>query len=581
MARPPPKLTILACKKDLSHQEITITDNTDFATTISTSVSGFVNDENNAPAQNATVTAGNKTAVTNQYGYFKIENAMLVKNAALVTVSKTGYYKGIKTYSATEGKTAFFRIKLIPETLSGSFNATAGGTVTVASGLIVSLPANAVVNASTNAAYSGTVNVFSYFIDPLSPDLNNIMPGDQRGIDIAGALKGLTTYGMAAVELRGASGEKLQISSGKKATLSFPLAGNILAAAPASIPLWYLDESTGLWKQEGTAAKTGNTYSGDVSHFSYWNCDLPNAIVPLTFTVVNAAGLPLSDIHVEITPTTLNSWSHIGGYTDASGYVSVFVTPNASYHLVLTSNSYGCSSALYIQDFSVTTMPVNLGNLVTGTVNNTYTITGNVIDCNNNPVIDGTIFLQNAFYYSAYPVSSSGTFNISYYSCNTQPLNLIAVNNLTLEQSIVFAYAVSPGLNNLGNIQACGSTTSEYIQYNYDGAQHSLTTPGNYVYQYRSGNNDFISGYGQSSDHANFNYTNTGVSAGTDQLLGGLSLGSSLDSLVAGPGSTVHITEYGNIGEYIKGNFFIVAHKYTDPTVTHNIIAQFRVKRGS
>lgn len=41
------------------------------------------------------------------------------------------------------------------------------------------------------------------------------MPGDLRGIDTDGYMKGLTTYGMAAVELTGAGGESLQIADGK------------------------------------------------------------------------------------------------------------------------------------------------------------------------------------------------------------------------------------------------------------------------------------------------------------------------------------------------------------------------------
>jgi len=70
-----------------------------------------------------------------------------------------------------------------------------------------------------------------------------------------------------------------KIASDKKATITMPLSGLLSAAPPTSIPLWYFNESNGLWKQDGTATKTGNTYVGEVSHFSWWNCDLPNATV--------------------------------------------------------------------------------------------------------------------------------------------------------------------------------------------------------------------------------------------------------------------------------------------------------------
>src|ERR1700712_4991214 len=110
-------ILFFSCKKSLSTESsITATDNTDLTTKINTSVSGFVTDENNLPAPGAAVIAGSGSATTDQFGYFEIKNVQLVKNAAFVVVNKTGYFKGIKTWIATEGHTAFFRIKLLPKT---------------------------------------------------------------------------------------------------------------------------------------------------------------------------------------------------------------------------------------------------------------------------------------------------------------------------------------------------------------------------------------------------------------------------------------------------------------------------------
>ena len=109
---------------------------------------------------------GSAVTASDKYGLFEIKNVQVVKDAAFVTVIHPGYFKGIKTYMATAGKAAFFRIKLIPKIISGTINATSGGNVTLANGLIVNLPANGVVNATTNAAYSGQVNVAAHWINP-------------------------------------------------------------------------------------------------------------------------------------------------------------------------------------------------------------------------------------------------------------------------------------------------------------------------------------------------------------------------------------------------------------------------------
>ncbi|MBL0200667.1 MAG: hypothetical protein IPP81_11130 [Chitinophagaceae bacterium] len=101
-------------------------------------------------------------------------------------------------------------------------NAASGGTVTLANGLSIKLPVGGIVNAATNATYTGTVNVAAYWINPTAADLNQIMPGDLRGINTEGTLKLLQTFGMAAVELTGASGELLQIANGQKQHLLYP-----------------------------------------------------------------------------------------------------------------------------------------------------------------------------------------------------------------------------------------------------------------------------------------------------------------------------------------------------------------------
>ena len=81
------------------------------------------------------------------------------------------------------------------------------------------------------------------------------------------------SYGMLAVVLESTGGEKLQIITGNTASLIIPIPSSKVSSAPATISLWYIDEVSGIWKEQGTAKKNGNNYTGDVQHFSYWNAD--------------------------------------------------------------------------------------------------------------------------------------------------------------------------------------------------------------------------------------------------------------------------------------------------------------------
>ncbi|MEP7164949.1 MAG: hypothetical protein ABI741_09645 [Ferruginibacter sp.] len=570
-----------SCQKDLNHVSVD-SNSADLITKVTSSVSGFVTNENNLAVLGANVSVGGTNVITDKYGYFEVKNVQVVKNAAVVTVTNPGYFKGIKTWAATIGKSAFFRIKLIPKTNSGSINAAAGGNVTLTNGLVISLPANAVVNAATNTTYNGNINVAAFWINPAANDLDLIMPGDLRGIDDAGSLKGLTTFGMAAVELTGISGELLQIAPGKKATLTIPLPNGGATTFPSSIPLWSFEETKGLWKQEGEATKTGSAYIGEVNHFSFWNVDLPNAIVPLTFTIVDANGNPLNNIYFDIVPLNPNpSWAHITGGTDPSGYVSTYVTPNTQYDLHLTFTSTTCILS-FVQTFSVGATAVNLGNAIIPAAN-TANITGTVKDCSNAALNNGHIIVQEANWYSSYPITN-GTFNFTRPVCNVATnINIIAVDLTTLQQSTPLAITLAPGPNNAGNLQACSLITQEFISYTVNGGTlNSLTSPScifNYGL-YGSNTTGIVVVRNGSNEAVTLSYDNTGIAQGTVQNLikfQGTIFNDSTNILTP---IGINITEYGSVGQYIAGNFSGILTGWQPPNNVYNVSCNFRVKRS-
>src|SRR6185312_12452020 len=104
----------------------------------------------------------------------------------------------------------------------------------------------------------------------------------------------ITSYGMLAVELESLTGEKLQIAPGNTATLMIPVPPSVASSAPSTISLWYVNEQTGAWQEEGTAQKNGNFYVGEVKHFSFWNCDIGASGVTLSMTFHSFTGSPLA-----------------------------------------------------------------------------------------------------------------------------------------------------------------------------------------------------------------------------------------------------------------------------------------------
>lgn len=579
---------IVSCQKELSGNGFTVTETLpDLTSRINSSVSGFVTDENNAAVEGASVVVGGINTTTDKYGYFEVSNASVVKNAALVTVAKSGYFKGIKTYIAAENKSAFFRIKLLPKTIAGNFIAASGGTVNLANGLNITFPADAVVLAATPAtAYTGQVNVAAQWINPTAADLNKIMPGDLRGLDSDGFMKLLTTYGMAAVELTGASGELLQIAAGKKATMTFPIPNSILSAAPANLPLWSFDESNGLWKQEGQATKTGNNYVGEVSHFSFWNCDVPSNFVQFNCTLQTQDGAALPGLFVKV--SVVGNTQQAGyGYTDSTGYTGGAVPNNSQ--LLLQVFTSGCGTPIFSQNFTTGSTNVSLGTLIIPSTTGA-SVSGSV-NCSGAPVTDGFVIMQKDGEYYRFPLSNTGTFSFNTVLCsNSTAATFIGENQTTQESGDPVNYTLVPGTNAIGAISGCGTSIDQFINYTINGATYSLTYPTDSLIS-RSNNQGnptsiFVSGNLQNSSPIGntiyFSFTDNGIAPGSTQTLMDLytsQIGDSTGSLSVPP-SNVSITEYGAIGQFMAGNFTTTLTGAPPANTPYNITVNFRVRRN-
>ncbi len=571
-------VTIFSCKKDDVNNP---TPNLpDLQSRVTSSVSGFVSDENNLPVSGATVKVGSSTSSTDEYGFFSFRDVQVVKNAAVVTVTHSGYFKGMRTYIAEAGKSAVVRIKLLPKTTIGSIDGAAGGSATAADGLKVELPASGVVDAS-GAAYTGPVTVSAKWLNPAADDFAQIMPGDLRALNTSGEMRTLLSYGMAAVELTGSGGQALQVAPGKKSTVSFPLPSTLQGPAPASIPLWHFDEEKGLWIEEGTATKVGDKYVGEVSHFSFWNCDVPANYVQFNVTVHDANGNPVPWAVVKL--TMVNSpFTATHGITDSSGYVNGAIPANTD--LVMTVFSgYNCGSPLITQTIPGSNTNISLGT-ITLPAANMATVSGTITNCAMQPVTDGYVIMNVSGIPYRYPVDNTGAFTFSFPICaGNSTVTIIAEDIAGSQQSTPVTHTLTTGANALGNLQACGVTTSQFMTYTVNGNPYTFTAPGDSLYMSGNGtNNMFMVGAFQVTGNrwAQLAIERTGIGVGTAQEAYYFQSSDINDSTrMISPPNIVNITEYGNIGEFISGNYNLILTGEPPTNQTYTVNGSFRVRR--
>jgi hypothetical protein len=547
---------------------------------ITATLQGNVLDETGAAASGVTVTVGNRSVTTDNRGYFRITGANLDKNMALVTAQKSGYFKAFRSFAATSGANQV-QIKLLKRNLTGTVSAAAGGDATLSNGSKVALPANGIVTASSGASYTGSVKVYAAYIDPTLQDIGQTVPGSLMANTSNGERVVLNSYGMLAVELEGDNGEKLQLKSGNPATLTTAIPASAQASAPATIPMWYLDESTGIWKQEGSATKQGDKYVGTVAHFSFWNCDVSATSVMFETTIKTSNGNPLPHVWVRLTRTSGNYWTSAFGWTDSLGVVRGLVPGNEP--LILDVLDI-CGTPVYTQTVGPfaqnTTLPAITASLPSSQLT---TVTGTVVDCSNAGVTNGfaIVAIGNLVHYVS--LSATGTFNVPILSCSgtSATVDVLGVNNATQVQSQLTSVPFTAGTTNVGSIAACGISATEFLNYSVDGTAYNLNTsnPGDSVYLYTRQTQGATTwtttlyGYhtGSSSISVNFVGANsTGTYAATSFSVN--------NSQPANYNVSVTVSAWAaNIGDFMQGT---ISGTYSDSSGSHTVSGTFKLRRN-
>jgi len=291
-------LTFSSCHKD---SESSISEETSIFTPlvlkeVTGSIAGFIYDEQNNPVADALVSYYGGSTATNALGLFIFDNVKLDQQGTYLKISKNGFFHASDLVYPIENATTYSYTKILRLDNSVTFDSKVGTKINVLGGPIITFGAD-VISDEKGIVYTGEVKVYSKYLSPNDRDLADVMPGGLIADASDGNTVSLGTLGMIAVELRSSSGNKLNISKGKKVIIEFPV---VTAFRPSEIPLWSFDEGKGRWKEDGKAFLTGNKYVGVVSHFSFWNIDAKFPIVDICGKVVYEDGSPASNLTVKV-----------------------------------------------------------------------------------------------------------------------------------------------------------------------------------------------------------------------------------------------------------------------------------------
>jgi hypothetical protein len=388
----------------------------------------------------------------------------------------------------------------------------------------------------------------------------------------------LNSFGMMAVELESSAGEKLQIKSGNEAILTSPIPSSLQSTAPATIALWYVDEATGLWKEEGTATKQGNNYVGAVKHFSFWNCDISIPAVTLSATLKTSKGTALINTRVEI---KADKYGAVSGFTDSLGQVKGLVPANVNLALSVKDN---CGNSIFTKNIGSLSENVDLG-VITLDPNapSIITIQGKLTNCSGGTVTKGyaIITLDNWVRYAK--TDANGNFSTNYTVCNTNLANVevLGVDETAQQQGTSSGFSVIAPTTDVGTVSACGISSTQYINYQIDGTSSTLTeadslnaftqtqntTSTTYIEGMQMGTGNFLS----------FKFSHTANVAGTYPMV---NMGTkNFDNLAIVQPLNINLTNFPqSVGLFYQGSF---SGQFKDASnITHSITCTFRMRRN-
>ena len=216
------------------------------------------------------VSAGTETVITDANGSYILPLDDNLTDRIVISVKGNNYASTSKIVSvvAEDNASEILNIDILPVAFSDNFDPTTDFTVQVTDS-----PANVVIGASSLVLADGSspVGNIRAELTPIDPALSlDLMPGDMT----ISSGDPIESFGAIIVEFTDATGNALNLAAGETATIRIPVSTK--GESPtASIPLFYYNETDGIWVEEGTAilSSDGTFYEGIVTHFSTWNAD--------------------------------------------------------------------------------------------------------------------------------------------------------------------------------------------------------------------------------------------------------------------------------------------------------------------
>jgi hypothetical protein len=434
--------------------------------TQTTTIFGRVVDETGLPVAGASLVGGTGTATSDVNGFFIMKNATVTTGRALVIAKKAGYFSAAHA-EVPNAKGTRIDLNMMSDAATATISGATGGLVNVTGGATVNFAAGSFTDAS-GVSYTGSVKVAARYLDPKNTNFFDFFDGDMMAQQADGSGASLISSGVLRVELKDGNGNALKLDPTKPATLNYPKP--LDTKAPTTMPLWYFDESVGMWKESGSATLTNGMYTGTVTHFSDFNLDYIdsgksfNTSGTVSMRIVCSL-IPIGGVTITIVGDDNAGgkyFVHPGGRTDGAGKITFVRFPaNRPVQVTVRSDKNG---GLYYMNNPITV------NIAPGEVKDLGDVsldspcpgglTGTLTDCNG-AKIEGLVSVSDGTH-TSYTYTTTGDFGVQAAAGLFLSVDATdAAGNVATTTNI--AALASGELRNIGSIKICGTNAVNFI----------------------------------------------------------------------------------------------------------------------
>ncbi len=382
----------------------------------------------------------------NAENYVSDENGIIITSPQSVSSLGTksqifadGYDPLVKVVGGASGAVKQERVILFKSVSSvissgSSGDIDSGGTLTLPSALI----------ADDGSTYSGEVTVKHKYLNPDNKDFLLSAPGNLLALNRAEEYQQLASYGMYMIELFDANGGVLKIPDGSTAIIEFPIADIHKNDIESNIPLWYFDEDSGLWKEDGIAHVQGDKLIAEVSHFTWWNCDLPYDFAVICLVFWDSDGEVMPGLEVEF---SVNGAAFGVAVTDANGAILAKIPVGETVDLKYFVDGVEVGAQ------SIGPFDESERKEIVNTELDLAKIFGTALDCNGELLSNGYGFINVNDNISFFPLADNGSF--SYYAPGVEH-DLVLVN-VASNKTKILTISMESQLEDLvlGEVEIC------------------------------------------------------------------------------------------------------------------------------